>query len=199
MKTEEEEEETETQTDSKSLENDPKIQRFRKYLRLAGLRIVKNSELEALKSKKARYEFLKKIFADAGFKDKSLSIKSCQKFKLKREREREIAELDVGNIIQSTPGRTTRNALRSSTAKVLEENKSKNPHVRLKKINIERDSDEDEEMDESDSNEKSNQPFSNIKDLIESDQDESDSDKKKKNKTSNQTSKKIVDSEDEEE
>lgn len=73
---------------------------------LAGLRVVKNSELEAFKTKKAKYDFLKKIFTDAGFKGESLSIKSCKKFREKRLREKEIAELDINNIIDSGPRRT---------------------------------------------------------------------------------------------
>ena len=77
-------------------ENDPKILRYRKYLRLAGLNfMVKNSDLNAMKSKKARYDFLSKIFTDAGY-TKSLSIENCKKFKLKLEQEKEIAELDKG-------------------------------------------------------------------------------------------------------
>lgn len=190
---------------SKSSENDPKIKRLRHYLRLAGLRIVKNSELDQLKSKKAKYEFLKKIFVDAGYKGTSLSIKNCQKFKLKKERQKEIAELDVTNIIESNAtqisGRTrlTRNSIRNST-KVSEENRAKIPHVRLKKLNIELDSDKDEDEQEN----TENRAFSGIRDLIESDDSGSDEGKSKmkysssSNRSPSQMTKKIVDSGDEE-
>lgn len=80
--------------------------RLRKYLHLAGLS-VKRNEFNLLKTKKARYEYIKKVFFDAGFsKDKTLSIKSCKKFKEKRDKAKEVAELDVNNIIDVGPRRT---------------------------------------------------------------------------------------------
>lgn len=82
-------------------------------MNLAGL-AVKRNEFNLLKSKKARYEYIKKIFVDAGFKD-NLSIKNCKKFKEKRDKAKEVAELDVNNIIDAGP-RRTRGAVAAAAA-----------------------------------------------------------------------------------
>ncbi len=181
------------------IEQDPKIQRFRKYMRAAGLRIVKNSELEAFKSKKARYDFMKKIFADAGYKGTSLSIKACQKFKLAREHAKEIAELDLGNIIESTGGRRlSRSAIASAR-----------PVSRV--VRADRDTDDDsgsgDESDEDSEGEaktksRNTDVFSRMRDLISSDEDDGDDKKtgkksKKEVQSPSQTAKKIIESDEE--
>ena len=43
-----------TSKTKKSASDDPRITRYRKFLKLAGLRIVSNKELDALKSNKVR-------------------------------------------------------------------------------------------------------------------------------------------------
>jgi len=190
--TQDEEDENEPNSEKKKLtaENDPKIAKFRKYLRLAGLRIVKNSELDALKSKKARYDYLKKIFVDAGFKGKSLSIKTCKSFREKREREREIAELDVGNIIESTSGRATRNTTRSTRAS--------KPQTKKKTLKFTKDSDSedssscDDEDKSPNKKPKSNYDFSNMKDLIESDDESENEENRSSSKQVSTSSKRVL-------
>jgi hypothetical protein len=86
-------------------------------MRFAGLRLVKNSELDTCKSRTAKINYLKKIFIDAGFKEK-ITVASCKRFKLKRERAKEIAELDVNNIIDSGPRRTRNAAISNATPTV---------------------------------------------------------------------------------
>ncbi len=142
-------------------DKDPKIIRYRKYLRLAGLwmgSMVKNSDLEAMKSRKARYDYMKQIFIDAGF-TKSLSIENCKKFKFQLEQKKEIAELDISNIIDMGSRRSRRRtgAVRSGSLK---------------------ESDEDEVKEEEDC--KVADPLANMKDLIGS--DSSDEEKKPRRK-----------------
>jgi hypothetical protein len=172
------------------IDQDPKIQRFRKYMKAAGIRIVKNSELEAFKSKKARYDFVKKIFSDAGYKGTTLSMKACQKFKLARERAKEIAELDLGNIIESTSGGRTSRSTRQTRA-------AAKPVSRVVRADSDSDSDENDE-DSAETKQKSNSDvFSRMRDLISSD-DESDSDaKKSKKEVKSPTTKKIIESDEE--
>lgn len=82
-------------------EKDLVIQRLRRLLRLAGLNkasMVSNETLNAMKSKKARYDFLKKCFTDAGF-DKQITKENCKKFKEVMDRKKEIAELDLSMIL----------------------------------------------------------------------------------------------------
>jgi hypothetical protein len=194
---EEGEEESEDESSNKnedkhlqSIEQDTKITRLRKYLRAAGLRIVKNSELFELKSKKARYDYIKNIFKEAGYTSNSLSIKSCQKFKLKRENEKEIAELDVGNIIETaadSSSRPTRNSTRG--CRVNSENAKKNPHVKLNKVDRSRikqdESDSDENSDQSgkESSPKNNiDALSRIRHLVSSDEEDETDQKNKINK-----------------
>ncbi len=50
----------------KSAADDPRITRYRKLMKIAGLRIVTNKELDAMKSQKSKYDFMKQIFIDAG-------------------------------------------------------------------------------------------------------------------------------------
>jgi hypothetical protein len=193
-------EETNSKKSEKLLaENDPKILRLRKYLRLAGLfSFVKNADLNAMKTKTARYNYLKKIFIDAGF-DGSLSIAACKKFKLKREQQKEIAELDVSNIINndlssSNNKRTTRNSLLQKKQKVNETNANINPFVKMNKINLEKLKESSESEDNGENQIESNNNFSRIQDLIES--DESSSDEKKKKKSHKKADKVIESDED---
>lgn len=172
-------------------------------MRLAGLRIVKNSELDALKSKKAKYDFLKQCFIDAGFKpDQALSIKSCKKFKEKREKEKEIAELDVKNIIETGPRRTRNTAMTSLQAAakrpiVSPENAKKIPHVRLNRVvefdnsdtSVAKDEaangdDESEDEDEDEEEDKVAASMKRMKDLISSGDESTENDKKKKTSVS---------------
>ncbi|RNA04496.1 hypothetical protein BpHYR1_006114 [Brachionus plicatilis] len=183
MKSENDEDEPEDdKSKAYSIQTDPKIIRLRKLLRVANLRIVKNTELEELKSKKARYDFLKKIFIDAGYKNQSLSIASLKRFKAKRDREKEIAELDVSNIIDSGSSRATRSTL-SHKIKISSENATKNPHVRLKRVNVKQDSDMESSDEQENPLEKS---MSRMRDIIESDNSENEKeDKSNKRKIMN--------------
>ena len=82
-------------------EDDPTVMRLRSLLKEAGIfkiNLVNNGVLNAIKSKKARYEHLKGIFADAGF-DMPINRENCKKFKVKMERKNEIAELDLSKPI----------------------------------------------------------------------------------------------------
>jgi SOS-response transcriptional repressor LexA len=177
-------------------------------MKAAGLRIVRNSELEAFKSKKAKYDFMKKIFADAGYTESTLSIKACQRFKLKRENAKEIAELDVGNIIQSPEGaarssrtRVTRQAtaVTRSTAVVSSKPKKSGRVIRADDDDDEEEDDEDDGSDEEEPSKKD--LFSNMRDLISSDE-ESEQDGKKpkkeaKSSLAGQSAKKVIESDEE--
>lgn len=172
--------EKEEKTEYKA-EKDPKIQRYRKFLRLAGITgwMTKNSELDAMKSKAARYNYMKQLFIDAGFK-KSLSIENCKKFKEKRDREKEIAELDLSNIIETGSSRSGRSS-RSSARHDANQKRLMNPVVKLKRMAEFKESDDSDEVDENDANEVD--PLANLKDLIDSDDSSSEEKKKqKKNK-----------------
>ena len=159
-------EKDEENTNEYRADKDPKIIRFRKYLRLAGLwtgSMVKNSELEAIKSRKTRYDYMKKIFIDAGF-TKPLSIENCKKFKAKLEQKKEIAELDMSNIIDTGSRRSRRGA---SSRGLLVKSES------LKESDT-------EEVEEKDGETTNSDPLANMKDLIGS--DSSDEEKKPRRK-----------------
>ena len=129
-----------------------------------------------MKSKKARYDYLKKIFTDSGYKGQSLSIASLKRFKSKRDREKEVAELDVSNILDTKSSRTTRSAS-NYKIKVSADNASKNPYVRLKRVDLDPTSDNGSSDEQEDLIEKS---MSRIKDLIESDNSDTEDRPKKK-------------------
>ena len=119
-----------------------------------------------MKTKKARHDYLKQILFDAGLKSgEKITEAACKRLKAKRDRQKEIAELDVSNIIDSGAGRrTTRKTVNRSK---LRESSSSN---------------------ESDSNDESQQQatdFSRIKDLIASDESDSEKKPKKKKETKN--------------
>ena len=187
--TEQEEDPKEEAKEEYKAEKDPKILRFRRLLRQAGLfSMIKNSDLNAMKSKKARYDSLKKIFLDAGFKD-TLSVAACKRFKLKREREKEIAELDVSNIIASNAGqRSTRTSLRERKTVVHDQLSGVNPIVKINKVNKvnmsklqESDSSADEDTEKTQQAKTADANYlARIKDLIESDESSSDEKKPKK-------------------
>ncbi len=87
-----------------------------------------------------------------------MSIEKCKKFKLKREREKEIAELDVGNIIETTDN--SKRITRNRTAAMPKQ------HQSFKK-NKETDDDESDSESEKQTRKKGYN-FSNMRDLCES-------------------------------
>jgi hypothetical protein len=118
--------------------------------------------LEAIKTKKGKYDYLKNIFIEAGFpKDVGLSIASCKRFKESRDRAKEIAELDLGNIISDRKKRSTRSDVKTEMS--------------AKYQSSDNDSDSDDSSTDSSKNQrKSLSSFSRIADLVESDSDNND-------------------------
>lgn len=164
-------EDNEPKDDSKSeykVEKDPRILRYRKLLRVAGLfkyfSLISNTKLNEMKSNNARYNYLKQIFIDNGIT--KLSIETCKRFKEKQDRQKEIDELDMNNIIDN--GRSSR-PTRSQARQVIVKNKNNdvNPYVKLNKANL-KESD-DEEISEDD---EAIDPLKNLRDLIGSDESE---------------------------
>uniref|UniRef100_A0A915JG88 Histone chaperone domain-containing protein n=1 Tax=Romanomermis culicivorax TaxID=13658 RepID=A0A915JG88_ROMCU len=77
------------------------LSKLKKFIRAAGLRIQNYAAFfENCKNDKQRVEKLRNFFVEKGLTGK-LSMKACQKFKLERETEREIAELDKNNILSN--------------------------------------------------------------------------------------------------
>jgi hypothetical protein len=110
-------------------------------------------------------------------------LASCKRFKLKREQEREIAELDLNNIIDYKDNRITRNRTRNSGL-------TSNINSKKPKYKVPLDDEESEEADNTDSDSADESPvkndFSSIKDLIQSESSEEETtDKKKKNQVIN--------------
>ena len=120
-----------------------------------------------------------------------MTLAACKRLKAKREKAKEIAELDVGNIIESSKLRSTRST-RLTTASCLQ---SPVPLARrLNKSKLKEVDEDDESSDEDDDEtEAEATDFSRIKDLIES--DESDSSNKKEKKKSRTHKNAVSDSE----
>lgn len=91
-----------------------RVDHLKKLLRLSGIRpIMKKSELEPYSSNKAKIKYLKSLFDAAGFTGLtlvfrvsfrswnilgSLSIKECEKFRQKRDTEKELLEIQA-NVV----------------------------------------------------------------------------------------------------
>lgn len=145
-----------------------------------------SSELDALKSKKARHDFLKQILIDAGLKsDGKMTIAACKRLKAKRDKAKEIAELDVGNIIESTNSRATRSTRLSSASckKPDVVDRASNRKLNRSKLRESGEDDSDDDDDDDDENGVGAVDFSRIKDLIESDESDSTNKKEKKKKS----------------
>ncbi|CAF2787198.1 unnamed protein product [Rotaria sp. Silwood2] len=75
-----------------------RIERLKKLLRISGIRlIIKKTELDELRSNKAKINYLKSLFNKAGFTG-SLSIKECEKFRKKRDTEKELLEIQANAV-----------------------------------------------------------------------------------------------------
>lgn len=109
-----------------------------------------------------------------------MSIKSCQRFKLKREEEKELAALDTKNIISSSTGRVTRQRTQATAAA---------PVTKSRKVIRAHDDDDEESNEENNQEEtkKTNNYFAQIRDLVSSDI-ESDEDQQKRKPKSKQIS-----------
>ena len=102
-----------------------RIDHLKKLLRLSGIRaVMKKSELEPFSSNKAKINYLQSLFQSAGFTGLifvfrisfrlrnvlgSLTIKECEKFRQKRDTEKELLEIqasavDVKGLMNFLPG-----------------------------------------------------------------------------------------------
>ena len=91
-----------------------RIDHLKKLLRLSGIRLImKKSELEQFSSNKAKIDYLKSMFDTAGFTGwlfaslidlhhrnfvGNLSIKECEKFRQKRDTEKELLEIQANAV-----------------------------------------------------------------------------------------------------
>ncbi|CAF4133596.1 unnamed protein product, partial [Rotaria magnacalcarata] len=67
-------------------------------LRISGIRlIIKRTELDQFKSNKAKIDYLKSLFDKGGFTG-SLTIKECEKFRKKRDTEKELLEIQATSV-----------------------------------------------------------------------------------------------------
>lgn len=81
------------------LEDDKKIQILKKYIRTAGIHVKCYNDLWAgCKSNAARIRCLKNLLANHGVSGRP-TLEKCKKIKEKRERLKDIAELNTSNII----------------------------------------------------------------------------------------------------
>lgn len=126
----------------------PKIERLKKYLRVAGLRVRSYQKLwEGCKTNKAKTEKLLQMLTDAGLKGKP-TLQKCKRLQAKRERKEEFESLDVSNIITSERGRPKRNT----------------PSLFLSRHTT--------ETEENSAKQKDNSSFSRIKNIVDSDENE---------------------------
>ncbi|CAF0752717.1 unnamed protein product [Rotaria sordida] len=87
-----------SQKTSKNEKGQSRIEHLKKLLRISGIRfIIKNTELDELRSNKARINYLKSLFDKAGFTG-SLAIKECEKFRKKRDAEKELLEIQANSV-----------------------------------------------------------------------------------------------------
>jgi len=90
-----------------------KLLRLKKYLTVAGIKIQNYSKLfEDCKSKKSKETKLLELLESKGLKGKP-TLEKCKKLRKKIEREKEVAELDLGNIIDSNDGGGSSRSARS--------------------------------------------------------------------------------------
>ncbi|CAF3550901.1 unnamed protein product [Adineta steineri] len=87
-----------SQKKDKNDQGQSRIEHLKKLLRISGIRlIIKKTELEELKSHKAKINYLKSLFDTAGYTG-SLTIKDCQKFREKRDTEKELLEIQSTSV-----------------------------------------------------------------------------------------------------
>ncbi|XP_061159476.1 HIRA-interacting protein 3 isoform X1 [Syngnathus typhle] len=82
----------------KQKENDKAVVRLKRYISLCGERRNYKKLLGECRSVRAMVDVLKKELEDIGVHGQA-SLEKCKKVRLKKEEARELAELDVGNII----------------------------------------------------------------------------------------------------
>ncbi len=116
-----------------------------------------------------------------------MTLAACKRLKAKRDKAKEIAELDVGNIIESSRIRSTRSTRLSSASCI----QSPAPARKINRYKL--NEDDEEETSENDEEKDTNTDFSKIKDLIDS--DESDSSEKKAKIKSKSNKNAVLDSE----
>uniref|UniRef100_A0A1A7XJ86 HIRA interacting protein 3 n=1 Tax=Iconisemion striatum TaxID=60296 RepID=A0A1A7XJ86_9TELE len=96
--------------DQSSQKNDDKaVVRLKRYISLCGVRRNYKKLLDSCRSARSTVAVLKKELEDLGVHGNP-SIEKCKKVRMKREEAQELAELDVGNII-NTEGRPTRRGM----------------------------------------------------------------------------------------
>jgi len=87
-----------------------RIRKLQRYLKEAGIRVKNYTILwEGCKSARAKCRKLLDLLEEHGLKGNPTVVK-CQKLRMKRETEEDIAELNLGNIINSETGRPRRGA-----------------------------------------------------------------------------------------
>ncbi|CAL1278194.1 unnamed protein product [Larinioides sclopetarius] len=108
------------ETDSKKGKKHPsasenKIEHLKKYLRVAGIRISNYNKLfENCKTMKAKCEKMMSLLEKEGLKGRP-TLEKCKKLRKKIETKREIAELDVSNILKEGGGRPKRSVCSDTT------------------------------------------------------------------------------------
>ncbi|KAF8767148.1 HIRA-interacting protein 3 like protein [Argiope bruennichi] len=100
-----------------------KIEHLKKYLRVAGIRIPNYNKLFVnCKTMKAKCEKLMSLLEKEGLKGRP-TLEKCKKLRKKIETKREIAELDMSNILKMEGGRPKRSVCSDTTnCKPKEEN-----------------------------------------------------------------------------
>lgn len=121
---------------------------------------------------------MKQILFDAGLKsDQKMTIAACKRLKEKRDKAKEIAELDLTNIIDSGPNK------RSTRRNAPQPTEKKSSSKKSYKTKLQESSGEESDAESSEA--EPDAGFSRIKDLIES--DESDTEKTKAKNTTKHT------------
>ncbi|GBN61808.1 hypothetical protein AVEN_15026-1, partial [Araneus ventricosus] len=101
-----------------------KIEHLKKYLRVAGIRISNYNKLfENCKTVKAKCEKMMSLLEKEGLKGRP-TLEKCKKLRVKIETKREIAELDVSNILKEGGGRPKRSVCSDTTNCKQDEEKS---------------------------------------------------------------------------
>ncbi|KAG8178393.1 hypothetical protein JTE90_005285 [Oedothorax gibbosus] len=92
-----------------------KIENLKKYVRAAGIRVKSYDQLfEKCKSMKAKCEKLTELLENHGMKGRP-TLEKCKKLKKKLETKKEIAELDLSNILKTEGRRSKRSACVDTT------------------------------------------------------------------------------------
>lgn len=91
-----------------------KLSNLMRYVRACGVHVGNYAKIfEGCNSMKSKEEKLTNMLKDLGIKGRP-SLSQCKKIRLKREEEREVAELDVGNIMSGNRRSQSKSAILSA-------------------------------------------------------------------------------------